>query len=100
MFDKATLKLAREIRLAEKARYIAANSARFPDVIDRWKRYEKLILDKYTPEEPPLPLDHRRHSRFRRGLYRLARHKTSLSYAQTLDIAWVWRDRHHERRAN
>lgn len=62
---------ARELREAEKARYLTVNSAVYPDAVERWKKYEELILNKYLPHTFP---PHRRE--------------------QALDLAWTRRDKY------
>lgn len=65
---------AREIRLAERARYLEINSSTYPDAEERWKKYEKLIYDRYTT---------------------LVNSRRGLRYEQALDIAWIARDKRH-----
>lgn len=68
----------RELRAAEKARYLAANAPVFPDAERRWRQYENLILDRFGPDRQ-FPPERR---------------------VRALDIAWANRDRHFQWASN
>lgn len=63
----------REFREYEKTRYFLANASKLPDCVERWRKYEDLILMRYGTRPVDEPHNYSREA--------------------ALDQAWIRRDR-------